>query len=280
MKQSKICSAHLVAFILVSLCNPVFGADIARQIRSGDSVEDLRQDGGYFEVGFGIGGVSHKLFKGGEGNHLGLLGGVSAGYQWNGLFVELFQESEKRLVFGYNVLNNSNWSIDLVLGPEHRGINKEQSQLFETLRKRQADLSGGIRATGYFANDIIQFEVREELTNKHGGFTTSLLAGRSWQLRNTNTHAILGLHHSSSEVVDYYWGVNQSEASSTFNQYTAGASTGLSAEFGITYPLTENWVFRSKLKYFYHSDAVTNSPLLASDTPHRAVFSISFNYVL
>ncbi len=262
--------------LLVTFTGSALATGITRDVRDASNAEESRQDGGYFEVGVGVNVNNSNIFKGKERKAVNPTVTLNMGYQWKGLFVDL--NEEEGFVFGYNALNTEHWSFDLIAGPTGE-IGEDQSDDFTSLRKRESGVTGGFRATGYFDTNIFQFEIREELTDNHNGYHASMLLGKSWQFRNMNTHAIAGIHHGSAELHDYYWGVRSSEASAEFPQYTAESGTAISAEFGLTYPISESWVLRSKLNYVHISEEIANSPLRFDDKQDLVNLSASISYV-
>lgn len=274
-KLKKILSAAVLAVFAGS----ALASGITRDIREAANAEDSRQDGGYFELGIGAYSTNTRVFKGDDDGKQGINIVINAGYQWKGLFIDANEDDG--FIFGYNALNTEHWSFDLVAGGLGPTIDEDTGDGFETLNIRKASLTAGIRATGYYDTNIFQFEVRDEVTSesRHGGYHASILAGKSWQIRNANTHIILGLHHGSEKLNDYYWGVDVDEASTQFSQYSAGASNQFTAEFGLTYPVAEDWVFRSKINYLRASSEIAKSPLRDDDNRNIYIASASISYV-
>jgi len=271
----------LLSFLLLMLLNgQVNAGEIARDIRSGTGPDFPQPDGGYADLGFGLEASSGLKLKGDARGPVNFAVHLNMGYQWRGFFVEALSDSEKGLVFGYNALNTQNWTLDVVLGPEHNEITGELYDELKPLRDRYVDLTAGIRATGYFGHNIIQLQLRNEiLTGLHEGYSATLNAGRSWQIRNANLHALVGFHHGSQQVTDYYLGVSEREASAEFPQYTAGASNSFSSEIGLTYPLNESWILRSKITAIRFDEDIANSPLM-ENTKRNFIFSVvTANYV-
>jgi outer membrane scaffolding protein for murein synthesis (MipA/OmpV family) len=274
----KVLLSKLTAAILFSsIATSAIASGITRDIRQGAGAEETREDGGYFELGLGHYSTNTIIFKGNEDDKKHGFGvRINAGYQWKGLFIDL--NDDDGFVYGYNALNTDNWSYDIV-GSVISPINKDRSDLFESLRDRKAGRTLGLRATGFYGKNIFQFEVKDARNDEFNGFQASALAGTSWQVRNWNTHVVAGLHYSSSAINDYYWGVRPEEVNADFAEYEADASAVFTTEFGVTYPISESWVFRGKVNYVYGSEEIANSPLRSDDTKHFIGTSASISYV-
>ncbi len=261
----------------ITLTNNSLASGITRDVRGSVNIEQSEQNGGYFELGAGVSARNKNLFKGNEDESKTSFGArINLGYQWNGLFVDL--NDDDGFSIGYNALNTENWSFDLV-GGRLIGIDKDNSDLFSDLRKRESTATYGLRATGFYNNTILQAEIRQAHHDDFDGTQASFLAGTSWQYRNLNTHLIAGIHYSSAGINDYYWGIREDEASELFPVYSAGDSVAFSTELGFTYPLSQNWILKSKLNYVYGSKEFADSPLRADDSQHFVSASAAVIYV-
>lgn len=245
----------------------------------------------YFEIGLGY--TNHE---GPSTNprKLDWTGGYSIfnwSYNYKGFFLERFAdkftESTDPFVIGYNAYSNDNWSFDIVGSSKNPGLklsaivqsgeNAGQDIDFIT---RDSDFMIGGRLSGYFGNNIVQFTVSQDMRN-HNGRMASALVGRNWQLRNWNFHGLLGVQYSDSTTNNYYKGVTKAEAQqSSFTAYQAGGGFNYNAEVGVTYPITEDWVYRATATVVSYSDEQLNSPMYHSTSGSTSTtFSTSLSYV-
>ncbi len=275
-----LCKSLTQLLLLIFFTQQAFAGEISRDIRSGASPETPQGDGGYADLGFGIEANSGPKLKGSGSGEVDLSLNLNIGYQYQGYFVEALSDSQFGLVLGYNALNTQHWTLDVVLGPENNEITGKEYDELTSLRDRHVDLTAGIRATGYFGHSIIQLQLRNEiLTNLHNGYSASLTAGRSWQIRNANMHALVSYQHSSSATVDYYFGVRGKEASLEFPQYSASASNIFNSEIGLTYPVNETWILRTKLTASRIDKSISDSPLMQNHKQNLFYSAITLNYV-
>ena len=278
--NTPLCNSLIGLLLMTCFSSPLWAGEIARDIRIGTGPEMEQADGGYADLGFGIEASTGPKIKGSESGDVGITVVLNMGYQWRGYFVEALSDSQHGLVFGYNVLNTKNWTLDFVFGPENDEITEEDYDELAPLRDRYVDLTAGIRATGYFGHSIIQLQLRNEiLTNLHNGYSASLTMGRSWQVRNANLHALINYRHLSSDVVNYYFGVSNLEANTEFPQYTASSADSFSAEIGLTYPINETWIVRSKLSAIHIDEDISASPLMHPNERNAILSTITLNYV-
>jgi outer membrane scaffolding protein for murein synthesis (MipA/OmpV family) len=143
---------------------------------------------------------------------------------------------------------------------------------------RTTALTGaGFRVTGYLDDYILQARMLNDVYNNRGNYGSARL-GRSWQYRNWNFHGIAGVEYFDSSFAQHMVGISAAETSSSFpQQYSPGSITQVEAEVGVTYPMTEHWVFRATIRHTFLPDAVTDSPLIENSS--QSSFFTSFNYV-
>jgi len=275
-----------IFFTGVSFSNTSFANDISHSIRS--DTEQVGSTENYFELGLVyVVGSSPSFGEDSNWADTGLI--INGSYNWNDLFIENYSESGHGLVVGYNAINNDNWSLDLTVTTEMFQLNYENTGRYPGLNNKDYSepLTVGGRLTGYLGNNIVQFAVNQDATGDHNGTTVSALIGRNWQVRNWNFHGIFGVEYASAKLNDFYVGVSEERAASSrfdylgeeASSYEAGDSVSFSTEFGVTYPITEDWVFRATGRVVTIADEIIDSPYYVNKEPVATSFRTSFSYV-
>jgi len=288
IKKSLIPCLNLAVIILAgaSFSSACFANDITHSVRS--DTEQAGSTENYLELGIMYAEGSGPSFID-DGNWDGTLLIINGSYNWNGLFVENYSESGNGIVFGYNALNNDNWSLDLTVTTEWWQKNFDNNGRYPGLNNQyySEPLTVGGRLTGYLGNNAVQFSVNQDATGDHNGTTISALIGRSWQVRNWNFHGIVGVEYASAKLNDYYVGVSEARAASPrfdfieggASAYEAGDSVSFSTEFGVTYPITQDWVFRATGRVVTIADEITDSPYYVIKDSVATSFRTSLTYV-
>jgi outer membrane protein len=288
IKKSFIPCLNVAVIILAgaSFSSACFANDITHSVRSDTKQADSTEN--YFELGLEyVVGSSPSFGQDRNWTGFGLI--INGSYNWNGLFVENYSESGHGVVFGYNAINNDNWLLDLTVNTEMLQSNYENTGRYPSLNNQDYSepLTIGGRLTGYLGNNVVQFSVNQDATGDHNGTTLSALIGRNWQVRNWNFHGIVGVEYASAKLNDYYVGVSEARAASTrfdflsegASSYEAGGSVSFSTEFGVTYPMTEDWVFSVTGRVVTISDEITDSPYYAIKDSVATSFRTSLSYV-
>ena len=278
MKQT-----HALRFLLASLMlagagfsNNSMASDIAHTLRNASSENTATPN--YFELGLGVAtGMAPNLTDNDQKFTTAYVV-VNGSYTWNNAFIEMYGESGEGLLLGYNAFERKIWSLDFVVGPQFRGLSFDNK--FDDLDDRDPSAMFGARLTGYLGDKVLQFSVKHDIAGNSKGLLATALAGSNWQVRNWNFHGLIGLQYFDSNINQYYLGVNEAEALRTqFTEYSPGSNINYTAEAGVTYPLSENWVFRSTARFSTVSDADMNSPLFETTRSTRLSLSASVSYV-
>lgn len=260
-------------------------ADIAGDVRLGNDGPDTT-DGGFLEVGI-IGKAHRDPRLGDRWDKDPALGLVVAGqYRYKGFFLESVNGSSDGLNAGYNLWSDERWAVDVIglnstWGDSLEDFEEIDPNLGDTQRtiwllKRDTPLTGaGVRITGYFGEYILQYRALNDIYYNRGNYSTARL-GRSWQYRNWNFHGIVGLEYLDAKYSQRTFGVDEREASRSFPTYAPGATVSTEVEAGVTYPITEHWVFRATVKHRFLPNAVKESPLYDDDSATSLLTSFSY----
>lgn len=170
---------------------------------------------------------------------------ISFRAQIGGLFVESPGLSSRRIhglyapsAWGYNFFDDEIWSLDLFYETSVRHI--EGLEGIENLHRNKR---GGLRATGYFDQSQLQviFSPYSPDNGKEDGVEASVSYNIDWQVRNVALYTAVGAHYRSKDVIDSY------SHKLTGNEDYSGMS--YSAEIGLEYALSTDWVFGSFVRY-------------------------------
>ncbi|PKG80949.1 hypothetical protein CXF85_19460 [Colwellia sp. 75C3] len=288
IKKSLISCLPLAVIIFAgaSFSSASVANDITQIIRSDN--EQASNTENYFELGLEYVVGSSPSF-GYESNWKGTGLIINFSYNWNDLFVENYSESGHGTILGYNAFNNDNWSLDLTVTTNWFQSNYENTGRYPGLNNLDSSepLTVGGRLTGYLGNNVVQFAINQDATGDHNGTTLSALIGRNWQVRNWNFHGIVGVEYASAKLNNYYVGVSETRAASTrfdfieggANAYEAGDSVSFSTELGVTYPITQDWVFRATGRVVTIADEITDSPYYVTKDSVATSFRTSLSYV-
>ena len=182
---------------------------------------------------------------------------------WYGENFHFTADEKEGLLLGYTLARNNNWALDGILSP--RGAGPFDNDLLEDLDDRDIDFHAGVRYTQYGEDNVIKLEASKDISNTHDGFILSASYEQEWQIKNWIVSGGVGIGYVSEDMIDYYFGVNNSEATADFPQYDADETTIASISARAEYPVNENWVFNTQLTHAFLGDEITDSSITTND---------------
>ncbi|GAA0817038.1 hypothetical protein GCM10009111_17730 [Colwellia asteriadis] len=177
---------------------------------------------------------------------------ISYRIQLLGMFIESPGISTRRIhgmysmpAWGLNFYNSDDWSFDLFYQYSTRGI-----EGLEGIQARNKDERAGLRVTGFFEHSQFQAIYSPVSRNDDGsdGIEASLSYSHNWQFRNWNYYANLGMQYRSEEVTPYNY-AGYGNISTIDDNLSFSDGINYSAEVGVEYPLTTDWVFGGFVGY-------------------------------
>jgi len=260
--------ARLIAPWFLLLTSVLHAADISHEVRSPGSGLT------FWELGAGlsydriplVGWLEQDPEEARDGSfNLSLF--LDGRLQWKNFFIEGISDSFQDGVIGFTLTDEPNQQLELVLSSQFGEYSPGDITGFENLRTRRSDATIGIRSLIIRDETVFQLELgKGVVSNVHRGWTAALLAGRQWQVQNWQAHAVAGLRYFSDDIVDYYFGVDDSETSPLAAPYSADSGTLMSLELGATKPINEKWLLRTALTLDRLPDSVVESPLATGRT--------------
>ena len=194
---------------------------------------------------------------------------------WYGERFHFTADEEEGLLLGYTLARNNNWAIDGILSP--RGAGPFDNDLLEDLDDRDIDFHAGVRYTQYGDDNVIKLEASNDISNTHDGFILSASYEQEWQIKNWIITSAAGIGYVSEDMIDYYFGVDSSEATAEFSQYEAEETTITTLSVKAEYPVNENWVFNTQLTHALLGDEITDSSITTNDDS-LSVFTTAMVY--
>ncbi|MGB0833985.1 MAG: MipA/OmpV family protein [Psychrobium sp.] len=170
---------------------------------------------------------------------------ISFRAQIGGFFVESPGLSSRRIhglyapsAWGYNFYSDDTWAMDLYYETSVRHI--EGLEGIENLHRSKR---GGLRATGYFDSSQLQvmFSPYSPDNGDEDGVEASVSYNMEWQVRNVGIYSAVGAHYRSKDVIDNY--------SHKLDGTEDYSGVSYSAEVGLEYPISTDWVFGGFVRY-------------------------------
>jgi outer membrane scaffolding protein for murein synthesis (MipA/OmpV family) len=283
----KTLNRHAIAIVTLA-----FFSTNSTHILADTDEREQELSGGFLKVGFGYKFAQNPY----EDERSGLALFLNGRYQMaNGLFIEASygaNERQEGLNIGYNFYNTKNWNFDLTT-VQAFGKTEIVAKLVDpddiedpltVTEKRDKSEMLGLRATGTFDKTNMQFLVAPLLLNNDysDGVYASVWVGHSWQIRNWEIQASSGMEYRSEEIIEHYFEPGLALQSVGFPAYEASSGLDFTLQVSATYPISQNFLFESYVRYTDIADSITDSPIIriTSQIPGRNEAKTEFGLLL
>lgn len=187
-------------------------------------------------------------------------------------------DDEDGLFLGYNLHKDGDSALDVFLAPEFFGPS-DDNDLLSHLDDRDVDLHAGLRYTKYMGDSLYEIDFSSDISGAHGGYILSASYEKEWQKKNWVITGAVSAGYVSSDMTDYYFGVDDNEATANFSAYQAGAYGFATAGVKAEYPINENWVFMAAVSHLISNDEVADSTISDDkDSTSAAIASIKYHF--
>ena len=281
--QRRHLTLYSFIFIVMTTSPTALSKDINQLLTQNSTEQSSSED--YFSIGIQAGASLSPTFSANSDGYTRVHLILNASQSWRDFFVEMYGENNLGLAIGYKLYRTDAISVDIIASNSY-----EKSAFINTGRgmqndggpnNREPDLwMFGLRTIKYWQDYMLQLNLQYDASGYNKGMLLSVVSGRNWQLRNWNLHATAGIEYTDSKLNDYYVGINATRAAElNTDVYQAGSGLSVSSEFGLSYPLAQNWVFKAATRATTIPDAVTDSPYFQNKRSVALSVRSSLSYV-
>lgn len=187
--------------------------------------------------------------------------------------------SENLTVFGpfvnYHFYRQGDFKFSARLVPVFEGYDESDSKVFAGMEDRDFSFALGLGAS-YQISDI-KFEVNasHDVLDRSGGYEAGLSLSKVYRYGPVFIEPSVSLNYQSSHFIDYYYGVQASEASSTRAQYTGESALNKALGISVMTPLFFDGMTRFSVENVWYDNAIADSPLTDTNSTIRVMLTYS-----
>ena len=167
---------------------------------------------------------------------------------------------------GFNIFDSNNWEINSGIGINLAGDHdRGDSRLLSHLPDLSIPLSAFVSIQ--YQTGIGLFKVKHdyEINNKHNGNSTKFsysapIRQGSWLLIPQ-----LSFEHHTSEVINYFYGINPVDATALLPAYQTGAVNNWQLSFMGLRQINNKWSFVGSIQNEFLGDEISQSPIVDQD---------------
>ncbi len=189
---------------------------------------------------------------------------------------------DKLNVFGpfisYEILSLGDFKFSARAQPRFGGFDESDSDIFEGMEERKISMDVGLGLT--YQRDNWKFEIAalHDALDRSNGTESSARLGKVFRFGSVFIEPRVGLSYLDSRHVDYYYGVDESEATNNRPEFEGRDALSSSLGISLTTPAFFNGLTRISLDNTWYDSSITDSPLTETDSSLtlRASFSKFF----
>lgn len=177
---------------------------------------------------------------------------------------------EKLRVFGpfvnYELARRGALGFDLGLSPRFGGFDESDSDIFRGMDERRFSMDAAFGASWQRDDWKIELTGLYDLLGRSDGREIRAHLGRAFRAGRYILEPSLGLSYLDRRHVDYYYGVDDDEATGFRPAYDGQSALNPTLGFGIFSPSLFGGIGRIGIEHTWYDETIADSPLVEDDT--------------
>lgn len=145
------------------------------------------------------------------------------------------------------------------------GYDPDDSDELAGMRERDFTLDAGFSVTSGGDWGVASLKAMADALGVHEGYEISATYAYPLTFERLTVVPSIGAHWLSSDLVDYYYGVRNDEATAARPAYSGKAVFNTSASLTAVYELSDSWEIIGGGQYTHLGDEITDSPIIERD---------------
>ena len=175
---------------------------------------------------------------------------------------------------GFQIAGDERWSVDAFAEWRFDGYEEDDSDFLDGMDDRDGTLDAGfayVRRSETFGK--FAFSVGADTLDRHGGYQADI----TWSKLTRFGLPAVRIAYYSSSLADYYFGVEDAEATLDRPAYAPGSGVIWSLYYTLGKPLTKNWNWVASVGADFYPDDIADSPIMEDD--YRAYVFVGASYL-
>jgi len=183
----------------------------------------------------------------------------------------------KGFTLGFNAIQTEKMSADLVLIPLFQGYDASDSDDLSGMDDRGPSAYLGPQVTVRMKPINLTAFAAQDVTGRTTGAIAGAKVGTGLPLSNKLVLVpSIGATYWDSDVTDYYFGVKDSEATSTRAAYSPSGTWVYTGSVSAMYELTQSFLARLTYSYTYYGSEIDDSPITDKDSANTVMLGVSY----
>jgi len=179
-----------------------------------------------------------------------------------------YEGEQLSLGFGwisYALTNSERFRLALEGQLRFDGYDPDASAELTGMKPRDLTLDAGFSITTGDAWGIANLKVMADALGKHEGYEVSVAYQYPIQLERWTIVPSIGVNLPSAKLVDYYYGVQITEATAGRPSYSGRSVVNTSVGVNLMYEVNSHWQVIGGAEYIHLGSGITDSPIIERD---------------
>lgn len=196
----------------------------------------------------------------------------------NGLFY--MRWSRGGIYFYGDKSDDFSWGFSFTAQPRVYGYKSSDSPYLIGMDERKNTLEGGLAFSAQKEDLYIEVMALTDVLDRYESWLVKTEFGDKYTAGNFSFYPSMIISYQSSDFMDYYYGVKESEVNLGLNrtQYTADAGFQIGAQTYIKYPLTNEWAILLNLRADLLPSSVKDSPIVENNYIYSGLASVIYTF--
>lgn len=177
----------------------------------------------------------------------------------------------------YKIFTSDQFEISAIGNLRFDGYEAADGEIFTGMEDRDMSFDAGIEAEidtsfGEFGLGLVH-----DVTSTHKGFELSASYGVPFMFENGRVMPYIAANYQSEDLADYYFGVQQNEATSSRAFYQLDATTNIEIGIGSDWMFNNKHYIKADISYASYGSDIKDSPLV--DKSGEAQILVGYAYV-
>jgi outer membrane protein len=165
----------------------------------------------------------------------------------------------------YKLLTSNGLELSVIGQGRDEGFDADDSNAVAGMDQREGGFDAGLNLTVGGLWGAVQVSMLSDITETSEGSELDLRYGYPLQSGLWTLEPAIGATWKSKQLVDYYYGVADSEARLGRSAYQGEAALNTYAEFVVAYKLSRQWMLVGGVEVSQLDDSIKNSPIIDED---------------
>ena len=168
------------------------------------------------------------------------------------------------------------WGFSITAQPRTYGYEKDEIQGMD---ERETTWEGGLAFSAKTDKAYMEIMLLTDVLDRYDSWILRTEVGYDFEFGKLSLYPSFIFMYQSSDFLDYYYGVKQSEvATSNFTQYTPDDGILLGAQTYIKYPFTDKFSALINIRADRLSRETTDSPIVTEDYIYSGLVSLIYTF--